>query len=223
MPETLRQAAEFAFDKVFSELHSIARKFETFESGNLQKTAKLSEEDVGKIRPHMVRSLLRLEQHAFALGVILDEGIVEGAAFALSWIERAEDGTIQDDSNIRYPWRGTFYEYSNSEWMRTPRITGKDAITGPYVDFDKYLITLSSPIYIEEQFVGVAAADIRLHDFERLVALPLSRVEQDCMICNGEGRIVVSNTILLPIGSIVDLNSRSGVAIGSYDWRIFIP
>lgn len=223
MPQTLSQAAEVAFDKVFSELHAIARKFETLESAGFHDTGRLSEEDVGKIRPHMVRSLLRLERHAFALGVILDEGVVEGAAFALNWIERTEDGTIQDDSNIRYPWRGTFYEYSNSEWMKAPRITGKDAITGPYVDFDKYLITLSSPIHIEGQFVGVAAADIRLHDFERLVALPLSRVEQDCVVCNGEGRIVVSNTIRLPIGSIIDLDPLAGVAIGSYDWRILIP
>jgi len=220
MPQSLRETAEDVFDHVFAELHIIAKTFELLEGEVFRKSGLLSEEEASRVRPHMVRSLQRLERHAFALGVVLDADVVSGSPFWLSWIERMSDGTIQDDSNIRYPWRGSFYEYGSSPWMERPRESGIDSVVGPYVDFDKYLITLSSPITIGERFIGVAAADIHLHDYEKLVALPLSRFETDCMICNGEGRVVVSNSFSHAIGSIHENTSQTGVQIGCYDWRV---
>ncbi len=220
MPQSLRETAEGVFDHVFAELHVIAKTFELLEGEVFRASGLLSEEEVGRVRPHIVRSLQRLEHHAFAIGVVLEANVVSGAPFWLGWIERMSDGTIQDDSNIRYPWRGSFYEYESSPWMERPRESGVDSVVGPYVDFDKYLITLSSPIVIGDRFIGVAAADIHLHDYERLVAIPLSRIRTDCMICNGEGRVVVSNSSSQAVGSIHESASSADTQIGHYDWRV---
>lgn len=220
--EILKQAASSAFEKVFHELRLISNQFtkEVIESWG--KKGKLSESDIKHIRPTLVRALMRLEGNAFSLGIILDENIIPSTNYSLTWLELAEDGSIQDDLNIRYPWRGSFYEYSKADWMNLPRLNREAVVVGPYVDFDKYLLTLAVPIVVSGRFMGVTAADVRLDDFERSVACPLSKFEQPCLIVNSEGRVVVSNTTPHPVGSINDAHKSMGSLISPFGWRVIV-
>lgn len=222
MNDVLQQAASSAFETVFSELRAISSQLTEVAADSWATTGKLTEEIVQQMRPYLVRALQRLDGHAFSLGIILDENIIAGTSYSLSWLERAADGTIQNDSNIRYPWRGNFYEYSNADWMSLPRSSREPVIVGPYVDFDKYLLTLAVPVIVSGQFIGVAAADLRLDDFERLVAIPLSQCEKDCLIVNSEGRVVVSNTTTHPVGSISDMYDAEASDIAHYGWQVLV-
>ena len=219
MLRPLTLAASSVFDSTFVELESLARRFEVLLCGAMKTKKGISETGLSKIRPNMVRSLANLENYVYALGIVLDEGIVDNSPFWLNWIEIDKDGMIQDDSNIKYPWRGNFYEYSNAEWMVVPKLERRAAIVGPYVDFDKHIITLAYPMFVDGRFIGVSAADIRLSDFERIIAPPLSRLNSDCLVCNYEGRVVVSNTASAPVGSINRSYLNLGEPISGTGWR----
>lgn len=220
MLNTLADSAKNVFDKTFVELNTLATHFQTLIIETSEAQKNLSESGLKKIRPHMVRSLNRLERYAYALGIVLDENVIEGAAFWLNWIERDDDGTVHDDSNIKYPWRGNFYEYQNAECMALPRQSGRPVIVGPYVDFDKYIMTLSVPINVGGRFIGVSAADIKLSEFERLIAAPLARLDHECVVCNHEGRVVVSNTANHPVGSLNGAFINNGLVISDYGWCV---
>ncbi|HEK0905521.1 UNVERIFIED_ORG: hypothetical protein J2W65_002446 [Pseudomonas parafulva] len=222
MLQPLVESASAVFESTFVELEKLANRFELLVS-NSKKTKKgISESGLSKIRPDLVRSLTNLGSYAYALGIVLDEGVIENSPFWLNWIEIDADGIIQDDSNIRYPWRGNFYEYPNADWMVIPKTQRRPAIVGPYVDFDKHIITLATPIIVQEQFLGVSAADIRLSDFERIVATPLSRITRECLLCNHEGRVVVSNTASAPVGSLNHTYLESGQPVSSTGWRAIL-
>ncbi|HDS1758382.1 cache domain-containing protein [Pseudomonas sp. M5] len=219
MLQPLAQSASTVFDSTFIELEKLARRFGILASTAKKNPKGISETGLAKIRPDMVRSLAALENYAYALGIVLDEDIIDNAPFWLNWIEIDRDGIIQDDSNIKYPWRGNFYEYPNADWMVIPKTKRCPVIVGPYVDFDKHIITLATPIMLDEQFIGVSAADIRLSDFERIVSVPLSLVEHDCLLCNHEGRVVVSNTANAPVGSLNHSYLEVGEPVSNTGWR----
>lgn len=222
MLQPLVDSAIAVFDSTFKELEGLANRFELLVS-NSKKTKKgISESGLARIRPDMVRSLTRLESYVYALGIVLDEGVIENSPFWLNWIEIDADGIIQDDSNIRYPWRGNFYEYPNADWMVIPKAQRRSTIVGPYVDFDKHIITLATPIIVQDQFLGVSAADIRLSDFERILATPLSRINRECLLCNHEGRVVVSNTANAPVGSLSHTYLEAGEAASATGWRAIL-
>lgn len=222
MNDTLKQAASSAFEKVFHELRLISNQFSDDVLDSWGKKGKLADADIKQMRPSLIRALMRLEGSAFSLGIILDENIIPGTSYSLTWLELAEDGSIQDDLNVRYPWRGSFYEYSKADWMNLPRLSREAVVVGPYVDFDKYLLTLAVPIVVSNQFIGVAAADVRLDDFERSVAYPLSKCEQPCLLVNSEGRVVVSNTTPYPVGSINEAYKSIGSPMTPYGWRVIV-
>lgn len=220
MLNALVTSAGAVLEKTFLELDALAIQFQSLVMDSTQSKRGLSEAGLNKIRPHMARSLNRLARYAYALGIILDEGIIDGSPFWLNWIERDDDGIIQDDSNIKYPWRGNFYEYPNADWMALPRALGKPVIVGPYVDFDKHIITLAVPIQVNGHFIGVSAADIKLSEFERLVAAPLVLLEHGCVVCNHEGRVVVSNTATHPVGTLNASFIKTGSPISNFGWSV---
>ncbi|KIQ08967.1 MULTISPECIES: PDC sensor domain-containing protein [Pseudomonas] len=222
MLQPLIDSASAVFDSTFVELEKLASRFELLVSSSKNTKKGISESGLSKIRPDMVRSLTSLEVYAYALGIVLDEGVIEDSPFWLNWIEIDSDGIIHDDSNIRYPWRGNFYEYPNADWMVIPKFQRRPAIVGPYVDFDKHIITLAIPIVVQERFLGVSAADIRLSDFEKIVATPLSRIARECLLCNHEGRVVVSNTANAPVGSLNPVYLGTGEPVSATGWRAIV-
>ncbi|SNB73800.1 MULTISPECIES: cache domain-containing protein [unclassified Pseudomonas] len=222
MLKPLVDSASAVFDSTFTELEKLASRFELLISSSKNTKKSISESGLSKIRPDMVRSLTSVGVYAYALGIVLDEGVIEDSPFWLNWIEIDSDGIINNDSNIRYPWRGNFYEYPNADWMVIPKTQRCPAIVGPYVDFDKHIITLATPIVVQDRFLGVSAADIRLSDFERIVATPLSRIGRDCLLCNHEGRVVVSNTASAPVGSLNPAYLGAGETVSTTGWRAII-
>ncbi|EEF25963.1 conserved hypothetical protein [Ricinus communis] len=156
-------------------------------------------------KPKMVRALSAADEAVFSMAVVVDGGVIEGVPYWYECIERDADGAIHATQNAALPWRGAFYNYLNADWMNLPRVSHARAVVGPFVDIDKYLLTLSFPLLLGGRFIGVIAADIRLDDFERILAPLLSKAIGDCAVLNGENRVLVSNAATFPVGELVDL------------------
>ncbi|MCP8465388.1 cache domain-containing protein [Pseudomonas sp. ZM23] len=57
-------------------------------------------------------------------------------------------------------------------WFARPRSTGRPSVVGPSVDLygtDLYILVFFVPIQVDGRFIGVAGADIALHEFEAVL------------------------------------------------------
>lgn len=216
--ELLANKACEDFDEIFAGLQLVAAKCERIAQEELNRHGTLKPGFVKTMRPDLVRTLAGMVPIVYSVSIVIDDHVIPGVPFELHMIERDGDGVITDDSNVRYPWRAAFYEYSNAEWMVVPRASHRPEVVGPFVDFDKYIFSLVTPIYVAEQFIGVAAADIRLSDYERRLAQTLSRFSNDVAVINSAGRVVLSNCSSQPVGSLVDTAGIASKACGSSEW-----
>jgi hypothetical protein len=153
--------------------------------------------DLAVLREH-VASLLR--QHAglaAGAGVVLAPGALADAPRCIEWW-RADHGSgltqLQVDLD---PDSAEFFDYTTTEWYRTPERTGRPSVAGPYVDYictHQYTFTVSVPITTAGNFAGVAGADILAGQVERLVLDGLSTLGRTAVLVGGNGRVIASNT-----------------------------
>ncbi|WP_207455182.1 cache domain-containing protein [Herbiconiux sp. SYSU D00978] len=90
-------------------------------------------------------------------------------------------------------------DYSELEWYRMPMLTRQPHVAGPYVDYlcsDEYTITLAVPVFIGEEFLGVAGLDLLVEEVERdLSPLLAEASDAPVTIVNGAGRVVLSTDL----------------------------
>lgn len=97
-------------------------------------------------------------------------------------------------------------DYSELEWFRVPMTTGSTHVAGPYVDYlcsDEYTITIATPVYVNDAFVGVVAYDLLIEEVERRLTPRLDELGLDVTITNGVGRVVISTNPLHATGDFV--------------------
>ena len=98
-----------------------------------------------------------------------------------------------------------FYDYAATPWFDVPRRTGKRHVVGPYVDVHgtgRYLLTLTSPVLVDGQFLGVAGADVLVSRFETHVLRRLGPLRRPFLLLNEEGRVVLSTSAQWLTGSL---------------------
>lgn len=99
-----------------------------------------------------------------------------------------------------------FLDYTRQSWFTVPRDTGRRHINGPYVDYlctDEYTLTFTIPVLRSGSFAGVVGADVYVREFERAVAPRLRSLGRDGALLNSQGRVIVSNNVRQPTGSLV--------------------
>jgi len=99
-----------------------------------------------------------------------------------------------------------FRDYTALEWWTVPLQTGAAHVTGPYVDYlctDDYTITLTVPVEIEGEMVGVVGCDLYVADVERILLPHLRGVAAAATIVNTSGRILVSSDPKLATGALL--------------------
>ncbi|GAA0594096.1 hypothetical protein HPO96_06730 [Kribbella sandramycini] len=95
------------------------------------------------------------------------------------------------------PRGDNFYDYESLPWYDVPRTTGRQHITGPYVDYlctEDYTLTFTVPVVVGSTFVGVAGADVRVFTFEKAVLPCLRATHRTVAVVNDQGRVVLSNS-----------------------------
>ncbi len=109
-------------------------------------------------------------------GFVAAPGLLSDAHWHLAWWLGGAAGirrlaTIDDPSNDQ------FRDYTTLEWWRFPARTGTRHLTGPYVDYvctDDYTVTITTPVTVGGQLLGVVGMDVLVDRLEREL-LPLLR------------------------------------------------
>jgi hypothetical protein len=103
------------------------------------------------------------------------------------------------------PASENFLDYTRQSWYTVPRDTGRRHINGPYVDYlctDEYTLTFTLPVDRHGTFAGVVGADVYVREFEHAVR-PMLRSLRRAALLNAQGRVIVSNSVRQPTGSLI--------------------
>ncbi|MCO5396694.1 hypothetical protein [Ralstonia soli] len=211
-------------DETFSQLEALAASYREDLELLLETDGVIGARDLQPGKQRMVRALANAHPIVSSMGVVIDTGVTKALPHWVECIERGADGEIYTTKNGVIPWRGAFYDYLNADWMSLPREGHRRVAVGPYVDLDRYLLTLSCPIQTEERFLGVVVGDFLLDDFERLLAPLLSKVDVDGGVFNSEHRVLVSNSATFPVGELVATARLKGkrYPCGDVGWYVGI-
>jgi hypothetical protein len=104
------------------------------------------------------------------------------------------------------PYGELFRDYTELPWFAVPAKTGVRHITGPYVDYlctDEYTLTCTVPVRAHGVFAGVVGADVYAHDFERITAPQLARIDGPSALLNTSGRVVAASGSAHVTGDLV--------------------
>ncbi|MET0763256.1 MAG: cache domain-containing protein [Blastococcus sp.] len=177
-----------------------------------------------------VRDLLREPgQLAVGLGLVVAPQPERGLPLRLEWWQVDPDGgrlrTLEPDLK---PTSLGYYDYTATEWFDVPRRTGRRHVVGPYVDVHgtgRYLLTLTEPVVVDGEFVGIAGADVSVRRFETHLLGVLGRLPAPFLLLNDEDRVVLSTAPRWLVGSLVPPGAGPagpGTAIPGVPWRLHL-
>ncbi|GAA1364992.1 hypothetical protein [Brevibacterium luteolum] len=196
----------------------VAERFSDWFSAEFAALAELTDVVAAEIaararghRPHLAdlrelatlypEFILRSETVA-AAGALFAPASVAGADRLLEWWERS-DGTIAKVNFNLLPNTTSYYDYELREYFVLPTAHGRRNIHGPFVDFlglDEYIITLTLPLTVDSERIGVSGADYRCRDLD-LHMLPILRsLGAPAVLRNSDSRVIVGTSAEYLVG-----------------------
>jgi hypothetical protein len=177
-----------------------------------------------------VRELLREPgQLAVGLGLVVAPRSEQGLPLRLEWWQIDPDGghlrTLEPDLK---PTSLGYYDYTATEWFDVPRRTGRRHVVGPYVDVHgtgRYLLTLTEPVVVDGEFMGVAGADVSVRRFETHLLQILGRLPAPFLLVNDEDRVVLSTAARWVVGGLLSPQTGPtdpGTAVPGVPWRLHL-
>ncbi|GGJ22508.1 cache domain-containing protein [Paenarthrobacter histidinolovorans] len=156
--------------------------------------------------PEIARTFLEGHHAAVGAGAIFAIASVSKAQGVLEWWLRDDAGRISKREFDLIPDTDAFYDYEQQPWFTIAARTGHLALVGPYVDYlgmGEYILTLTVPLYIDDNFVGVTGSDIRVRDLEGVFLPAMRAVPGDAALLNSQDRVIVSNSGRFLVGNRV--------------------
>ncbi|WP_351233177.1 cache domain-containing protein [Streptomyces sp. NPDC002133] len=150
--------------------------------------------DLAPLRPGLHERLGRYDLVS-GIGFVAVPGLLADVSAWLEWWQTDGNGDVRPLVPDLDPQHSAYSDYTHWDWFTLPRDTGRRAVAGPYVDYlcsDEYSLTLSAPVTVEDRFVGVAAADVYLRNFEAAVLPLLQRLTAPARLVNARGRVAAS-------------------------------
>ncbi|MCY1424187.1 Cache domain protein [compost metagenome] len=196
---------EVMFCTIFEQLYGLADEVVTAWDRLDAEGRKPTSRDLAFLQANIEASLASNDTYIHGTGVVLEPGELADQELFLEWFYRPSKGKIAPMLLNFNRQSESFYNYQGMPWFTRPKLTGKPSIEGPFVDLygtELYILAFSVPIYAQGHFVGVAAADIALHEFDQLLTRCLLRMKNEAFIINGEGRIVAANSANWFVGNM---------------------
>ena len=169
--------------------------------------------------------LLDADQLAVGLGLVVAPRAER--PLRLEWWQVDPDGgrvrTLEPDLR---PTSMGYYDYTATEWFDVPRRTGRRHVVGPYVDVHgtgRYLLTLTEPVVVDGEFVGVAGADVSVRRFETHLLRLLGPSPGSFVLVNDEDRVVLSTAPRWLVGELVAADAGSfgpAAEVAGTPWRL---
>ena len=160
-----------------------------------------------------VATLLAQEgREDLALRIAVQPGGCSGLRYQLFFDERSLD----------------YYDYTGAEWYLAPRAGVVRSLVGPYVDFNglnDYIVTATTPVFVDDAFVGIAGADLSVDKIERRLvsarrASSRNHLRGELVIVNASDRIVASTSALHIAGSLFAAKDAARQEIPGVSWSI---
>lgn len=200
--QCLHEPVAAIFDQLHALVSTTLAQWQT-----LASHGPLHRQQTDALQPAIHAALHQLPQCA-GVGLVFAPGALSDCRLHMQWWRRDAEGNpamLQLNCNEDSP---NCYHYEQRGWFSVPRDQDIPVVDGPYVDphcTGAYALTFSLPVRLAGQFIGVAAADVPLHDIEPLLARCLMQLPQDALLLTASGRVIASNT---PDWSAGDLASR---------------
>ncbi len=149
-------------------------------------------------------------------GFVATPGYLADAHWHLAWwlagngsrspggVRRLEAESDPDSENFR--------DYTGLEWWRVPARTGSRHLTGPYVDYvctDDYTITITTPVRVGDQMVGVVGTDAYAARIEQELRQVIRAAGAPCAVINASGRVVTATETRREPGSMLRIDGLS--------------
>lgn len=154
-----------------------------------------SEAHLGAVQDLLVQ-LLGEDDLAAGLGFVAAPGQVDDQDRFMSWWQRHGERVARLRLNFD-PTSIDVYDYLQMEWFQLAEQGRHRVAYGPYVDYsgsELYIVTATVPITAGEEFIGVAGADMSVHDLERRLIGVLRAARADAVIVSQERRVIAANT-----------------------------
>lgn len=186
--------------------------------------------EAGPTFDEQVKELLREPgQLAVGLGLVAAPRPRLDLPLRLRWwqVDPAADRLVQLDPDLRPASLG-YYDYTATDWFDGPRRTGRRHVLGPYVDVHgtgRYLLTLTSPVVEDGEFLGVVGADVPVSGFESHLLRVLGSPRQTFLLVNDEDRVVMSTSPRWLVGELVRVDAElpgPSTLVAGVPWRLHV-
>jgi hypothetical protein len=227
--EQLRHAAESigsVVERTFADVEVVRDALLACHRDARARGERLSGHDLERIAESVVPILSDPDAVPVGLGVIVAPDVLADEPLYLAWWQGISGGADRLDFDLNAASLG-FYDYLRAEWFERPRRSGKRHIVGPYVDVhgtDRYLLTVTEPVAVDGEFIGVAGADVAVGHFEELVLGELADAAVDVVVVNEERRVVVSSSGRWLVGSLLARTPSGATVLDLADlpWRVAV-
>jgi hypothetical protein len=149
-------------------------------------------------------------------GFVAAPGFLTDAPWHLAWwlsgsntFGAGPDPELRRLEAVSDPDSEQFRDYTTLEWWRVPARTGTRHLTGPYVDYlctDDYTVTITTPVRVEGEMVGLVGTDVYVARLERELLPVIRESGHPCTLVNASGRIVASTDARRATGALLRLD-----------------
>jgi hypothetical protein len=149
-------------------------------------------------------------------GFVAAPGYLADAQWHLAWwlagAGSRKPGGVRRLEAESDPESENFRDYTGLEWWRVPARTGTRHLTGPYVDYvctDDYTITITTPVRIAGEMVGVVGTDAYAARLEQELRQVIGGAGAPCAVVNASGRVVTATESRREPGSMLRIDGLS--------------
>lgn len=222
MIEAVAEMVDNVFRQVNSVRDQLAACFRAFGDDGVTRR------DVASLQARLRRLLIEGQGLLRGAGVVLAPAQLMDAARWIDWWVIDDAGSVQatvfdfDERSLDY------YDYTHAEWYLAPRAGVVRSLVGPYVDFNglnDYIVTATTPVLVDDAFVGIAGADLSVDKIERRLvsarrALSRDRLRGELVIVNASDRIVASTSARHIAGSLFTEKDPARTEIPEVSWSL---
>lgn len=161
-------------------------------------------------------------------GFVAAPGALSDAEWHLAWWlgGTGPSRQLRRLATIDDPSHDQFRDYTALEWWRVPATTGTRHLTGPYVDYvctDDYTVTITTPVRIGGELVGVVGADALVDRLERALLPAMRSGATPVTLVNASGRVVTSTDARREPGSILRSDGLAAAARTASSTPVVLP
>ncbi|MES1170139.1 MAG: hypothetical protein ABUL47_05570 [Leifsonia sp.] len=142
-------------------------------------------------------------------GFVATPGMLADAQWHLAWWLGSPGGDVRRLATVDDEASEAFRDYTALEWWRVPFATRARHLTGPYVDYlctDDYTVTLTVPLIVDGEFLGVVGCDALVDRLEAQLLPSLRAIDMPVAVVNAAGRIVTATDVRREPGALLRLD-----------------